>query len=140
MLLDEFNNSTPLPLTLLTSLVSEMRGMKINPVLSVQSSEQMKLRYGNDAETIVNLFTAHLILEGSPEFPLLKRACEWGGQAEVLTEQVGHDGKRTRSTELRDVHQPIELAPKSRAQGRLLLGGKAGPLVSLRHISKIRFP
>src|SRR5699024_9030668 len=75
MLLDEFNNSTPLPLNLLTSLVSEMRGMKINPVLSVQSSDQMKLRYGHDAETIVSLFTAHLILEGSPEFPLLKRAC-----------------------------------------------------------------
>lgn len=138
MLLDEFNNSTPLPMPMLNSIVSEMRGMKICPVLSAQSSDQMQLRYGRDAETIVNLFTAHLILEGSPEFALLRRACEWGGQAEVWSESIDHAGKRSRSSELRDRYQPIELAPKSRSEGRLLLGGKAGVPVSLRDISELR--
>lgn len=128
--IDEACNTAPLPK--LPTYITEARGLGVACVIAVQSTNQMKLRWGADgAEVLREVFPAVLVLEGAPEKELLEAAAWWDGEADRWTETIDSQSKRSLSAERSQRTTPQSLLPKSVEEGRLLLYGKAGQLVEL---------
>lgn len=127
---DELVNTAPLPA--LPQWVTEARGLGVAFLCAVQSTNQMKLRWGEDgAEVLREVFPAHLILEGAPEKDLLEAAAWWDGEKDVARHSHDAQAKSSISYERVPVTNPTDLLPKSVEEGRLLRYGKKGYMVDL---------
>lgn len=127
---DELVNTAPLPA--LPQWVTEARGLGVAFLCAVQSTNQMKLRWGEDgAEVLREVFPAHLILEGAPEKDLLEAAAWWDGEKDVARHSHDAQARSSISYERVPVTNPTDLLPKSVEEGRLLRYGKKGYMVDL---------
>ena len=127
---DEAVNTCYLPK--LPTYVTEARGLGIACMIAVQSTRQMKLRWGEKgAEVLREVFPAHLILRGAPEKELLEAAAWWDGEEDVLRDSIGADQRKSASYERAPRTHPTDLLPRDVTVGRLLLYGQKGIEVEL---------
>lgn len=128
--IDEACNTCPIPK--LPTYVTEARGLGVACVIAVQSTHQMKLRWGEaGAEILREVFPAVLVLRGAPERELLEGAAWWTGERDVQRESINDKGERTITTERAPGLDAVDLLPRTVEEGRLLLGGQPGRMVRL---------
>lgn len=127
---DELVNTAPLPA--IPQWVTEARGLGVAFLCAVQSTNQLKLRWGEaGAEVLREVFPAHLILEGAPEKELLENAAWWDGEQDIARHSHDSQSQTSISYERAPVTHATDLLPKSVEEGRLLLYGKKGYMVDL---------
>ncbi|PFG69101.1 TraM-binding TraD/TraG-like protein [Propionibacteriaceae bacterium ES.041] len=127
---DEAVNTAPLPK--LPTYITEARGLGVACVIAVQSTRQMKLRWGDTGAAVLReVFPAFLILDGAPEFEALELASKWTGEHDVWRETLNADQTRTMTAEKAPRRTVSELLPDGVEEGRLLLYGKEGLRVEL---------
>lgn len=128
--IDELVNTAPLPK--LATYITEARGLGVAVVAAVQSTNQMKLRWGADgAEVLREVFPAVLVLPGAPERDLLEAAAWQDGEEDVQRESIDHNNRRSISTERVQRTTPTSLLPTEVGTARLIIGGRKGHLVQL---------
>ena len=128
--IDEAVNTCYLPR--LPVYVTEARGLGVACVIAVQSTTQMKSRWGEvGAEILREVFPAFLVLEGAPEFDALDLASKWSGEHDVWRETINPDNSKTLTAEKAPRRTVSELLPETVEKGRLLLYGKEGHKVDL---------
>lgn len=134
--IDEMANSAPLPS--LATYVTEARGLGVRLCCAVQSTSQLKTRYGADGcEILRDVFPAILVMTGAAEKEILERSLWWEGQAEQVVTSVNHLGQETQSREMRAAMEVSELLPKDIDHARLIRRGKVGEMVELVDISQL---
>lgn len=127
---DELVNTAPLPK--LATYITEARGLGVAVIAAVQSTNQMKLRWGSDgAEVLREVFPAVLVLPGAPERQLLEDAAWQDGEEDVQRESLDHNNRKSVSTERVARTTATSLLPRTKGTGRLLIGGRKGHLVDL---------
>lgn len=128
--IDELVNTAPLPK--LATYITEARGLGVAVVAAVQSTNQMKLRWGADgAEVLREVFPAVLVLPGAPERDMLEAAAWQDGEEDVQRESIDHNNRRSISTERVQRTTPTSLLPTEVGTARLIIGGRKGHLVQL---------
>lgn len=128
--IDELVNTAPLPK--LATYITEARGLGVAVIAAVQSTNQMKLRWGSDgAEVLREVFPAVLVLPGAPERDLLEAAAWQDGEEDVQRESIDHNNRRSISYERVQRTTPTSLLPTEIGTARLIIGGRKGHLVSL---------
>lgn len=128
--IDEACNTCPIPK--LPTYITEARGLGVACVIAVQSTHQMKLRWGHDgAEVLREVFPAVLILQGSPERELVEAAAWWSGEKDIMKTTTAADGSISTTTEHVPALDATDLLPHSLEEGRLLLYGQPGAMVSI---------
>ncbi|WP_129656313.1 type IV secretory system conjugative DNA transfer family protein [Rothia halotolerans] len=132
LFLDELCQSAPLPK--LPEMVSLLRGYNIRLVAAVQGTKQLRRRYGDAAEELLETFPSILVLPGTPAKEALELAAWFAGEDERVTTSTDHGGRGTRSVDRVERVTSSELLPRKPGTGRLLIGGQPGVLVSLPDI------
>lgn len=128
--IDEAVNTAPIPK--LPTYITEARGLGVACVIAVQSTNQMKLRWGDaGANVLREVFPAVLILEGAPERELVEMASWWSGETDRWTESIDASSGRSLSAERAQRVSAQSLLPRTVEQGRLLLYGQPGMMVDL---------
>lgn len=129
--IDEMANTAPMPD--LPVWVTEARGLGVSILGAVQTTDQLALRWGDAAGTVLRrTFPAVLALRGAAERQLFEDAVLWGGRSERTRTTTGEDGSlRMQSTEVEARFTPEQLVPGSVRQGRLLPAGSVGSMVDL---------
>lgn len=129
--IDEMANTAPLPD--LPVWVTEARGMGVRIMGAVQTSDQLVMRWGEAAGTVLRrTFPQVLALRGSAEKDLFEDAVLWGGEVERVREMRDGTGDvSTTQAEMLPRYRVNELLPPSVEFGRLMSAGSVGHLVRL---------
>lgn len=128
--IDEAVNTAPLPK--LPTYITEARGLGVACVIAVQSTSQMRLRWGDDgARVLREVFPAFLVLNGAPEFEALELASKWSGEHDVWRETIDSQQNKSLTAERVPRRAVNELLPDDVEHGRLLLYGMEGERVEL---------
>lgn len=128
--IDEFANVAAIPL--IDRYLSEARGLGVACVLALQSTKQLRHRYGDaQGDAILDVIPAMLILNGADEFGVLENASKWSGEHDEWRRSIDANQNETLSAERVPVRSVSSLLPKNAEEGRLLLFGKEGHLVEL---------
>jgi len=128
--IDEAVNTAPLPK--LPTYITEARGLGVACVIAVQSTNQMKLRWGDAGAAVLReVFPAALVLRGAPEKELLEAAAWWDGEHDVWRESIDSKQDKTLSAERAPRTTATDLLPHVVGEGRLLLYGQKGEMVDL---------
>jgi type IV secretion system protein VirD4 len=127
---DEFANIAPVEKA--PELSSEVRKLGVQLVLAFQSEQQLRSRWGDRGQTLLEQMSAELILAGVKSTNSLKRYSDLAGKVEVEehTTSYGEGGVRggSTSTRERDVMRADQVRTLADGTG-LLVWRNAAPMV-----------
>ena len=128
--LDEVAN-TPLPM--LPKYLTESRGLGCNICFAAHAGSQLDSVYGGlQGRAIRDVLPAALLLRGSHEQDLLASASFWAGKTTRSHHGYGGDGAdRSLHRGFGNALEPEELIPRSVGEGRLIVRGSPGAMVTL---------